>query len=141
MGVAKVKSRTEVDIPDPINHPDYKEEREVVAYPEGHTVWDQIVVPVTPGMTLQQMLDFFTKEHKITVTAWAMETPGKQLRPLYNQFIASTKANLGVALVTLISEKVGWSLEGKLRMPIQVNFENSDGDEVETPAIILQFNA
>lgn len=50
---AKHVSRTETTIPDPLNHPEYEEEVEIVAYPEGHTVWDRLVLKGVSAMTLQ----------------------------------------------------------------------------------------
>jgi hypothetical protein len=40
----KVTTRTVKSIPDPINHPEYEEEEHIIAYPEGHTVWDKLEV-------------------------------------------------------------------------------------------------
>jgi hypothetical protein len=42
----KITSRTEHRKPDPINHPNYVEDEEIVAFPDSHTVWDHYVVDI-----------------------------------------------------------------------------------------------
>eukprot|EP00736_Rhodelphis_marinus_P003571 Rmarinus@m.19049 len=57
VGPKATKSRTEQHVPDPLNHPEYVEEEEIIAVPENFTVWDHVDVDVR-SMTLQQFVDY-----------------------------------------------------------------------------------
>ena len=47
-------------MPDPINHPEYVEEEEITAYPEGHTIWDSIECrPPNGDFTVQEFKDWW----------------------------------------------------------------------------------
>mmetsp|Transcript_49018 Transcript_49018/g.138701 ORF Transcript_49018/g.138701 Transcript_49018/m.138701 type:complete len:1126 (-) Transcript_49018:239-3616(-) len=40
------------------------------AYPEGHSVWDKLMIP--NDMTVQELADFFKSEHNLTLSAWGL---------------------------------------------------------------------
>ena len=64
MPPAKFKSRSEKRRPDPINHPDYVEEEEIVVVPGEFTAWDHLVVD-EGDITMQQFIDYFKNKYKI----------------------------------------------------------------------------
>ena len=38
-----------------------------VAYPEGHSLWDQILVPNATTLTLQQLVEFLEAKHNLAL--------------------------------------------------------------------------
>ena len=38
-----------------------------VAYPEGHTLWDKVIVPDASKLTLGDFIEFFKREHKLVL--------------------------------------------------------------------------
>merc|ERR1712157_78183 len=70
----KIVSRTVKNIPDPINHPEYEEEEEIIAYPEGHTAWDKLEVKGTKNMTLKNLFTMFENEHGICPASLVVQT-------------------------------------------------------------------
>ena len=135
MPPGKVVSRTWMDKPDPLNHPDYEEEMEEIAYPEGHTAWDKIEVQHTPGMTLQQFMDEFKNKHN-GIVMYGMSV-GKTA--LYHECMPGTKKNLDKPLLELFEEKGEYKPDPKRRMLCVdgCNFQDKMGTDVITPQIVL----
>jgi hypothetical protein len=50
----------------------FEEMRVVVAYPNPHTIWDQIAVPPAVG-TMRALVDFFATAHGLTVDQWSVQ--------------------------------------------------------------------
>ena len=48
---------------------------ETHAYPDPHTIWDQIAIPPSIS-TLRAMVDFFQQTHGLTVDSWSIKTAG-----------------------------------------------------------------
>jgi len=129
----KVVSHVEKVVPDPMNHPDYVEENEIVAYPEGHTAWDHLHVK-EGDLTLQQFIDFFKDKHKLELTSLSV---GRTL--VYATFIADHKKRLPSKLSELAST-LGQQNLTKLNYFVPVcNFQTLDGNEADTPEIVFKF--
>jgi ubiquitin-activating enzyme E1 len=132
----KSVARTVKTKPDPVNHPEYEEEEEVVTLPkDGFTVWDRIVVD-KGDMTVQEFLDWWKTEHGVTCTAFAVKI-GDAARPFFNQFMSGTKANLPLKM-SEVYKKYDPSFAGKYIMP-ECSIQDSDMNEVETPLVIFKF--
>eukprot|EP00161_Ancyromonas_sigmoides_P022554 TRINITY_DN68_c0_g1_i5.p1 TRINITY_DN68_c0_g1~~TRINITY_DN68_c0_g1_i5.p1 ORF type:complete len:1021 (-),score=561.75 TRINITY_DN68_c0_g1_i5:637-3699(-) len=84
MPAARVKSRVEKRIPDPINHPEYVEEETIVAYPEGHTAWDRLDVPMSRSATIQDVVDMFAERHGLKLGSIAIATAASSGVILYS---------------------------------------------------------
>lgn len=91
MPPAKSKSRTEKKVPDPINNPDYVEESEIVAIPEGFTVWDKLVVDIG-DVTLQEFIDHF--EEKYSIELFTVVINGKIVYTMGTRKVICSKPNL-----------------------------------------------
>lgn len=50
---------------------DYGEEEKIVAYPDPHDKWMKLRIP-TSVETVEDMVDFFKKEHNLTMQSWSM---------------------------------------------------------------------
>ena len=61
MACAKIKSGQRWD-------PDMYMDVDEVAYPEGHSLWDQIPVPGAASMTLEALRSWFTTHHQLVLT-------------------------------------------------------------------------
>ena len=129
----KSVSRTEKSYPDPLNHPEYVEENEIVAFPEGHTAWDHLKVNIG-DVTLQEFINFFKKEHKLDLTSMSI---GRTL--VYASFMPDHKSRLPVKVTELVV-KIGQQQLGNATYLVPVcNFQTLDGNEAETPEIIFTF--
>lgn len=133
----KIVSRTEIVTPDPQNHPDYQEEMSVVAYPEGHTIWDSIVIKGAAKMSLKELIAHIADVHKITLESWAV-MQGKKGVSIYSSVMASTKENLGTNVVQLIETKGGLLLKGRAFFVLEANFVDEDDNEVEAARVLLK---
>lgn len=69
MPCAKIKSGQRWD-------PDVYMDVDEVAYPEGHSLWDKLIVPNASAMTLQQLIDFFAIEHNLALQVRSFEHDG-----------------------------------------------------------------
>ena len=131
MPPAKTKSRTEKRVPDPINNPDYVEESEIVAIPEGFTVWDKLVVN-EGDLTLQEFIDYFEEKYKVEL--FTVVINGKIIYTM-----GTRRERLPKKLTELAQEIGKMDLTGASSfMPI-VNFMTEDGADVETPDIVFKF--
>uniref|UniRef100_A0A6T6VVW8 E1 ubiquitin-activating enzyme n=1 Tax=Hemiselmis tepida TaxID=464990 RepID=A0A6T6VVW8_9CRYP len=135
-GPPKNVARTVKTKPDPVNHPEYEEEEEVVTLPkDGFTVWDRIVVD-KGDLTVQEFLDWWKSEHDVSCTAFAVKI-GDAARPFYNQFMSGTKANLPLKMSD-VYKKYDPAFTGKYFMP-ECSIQDSDMNEVETPHVVFKF--
>jgi hypothetical protein len=50
---------------------DYGEEEKIVAYPAPHDKWMKLQIPASVE-TVEDMVDFFKKEHNLTMQSWSM---------------------------------------------------------------------
>jgi len=133
----KVVSRTVKSIPDPINHPEYEEEEEIIAYPEGHTAWDKLEIRNCGSMTLGELRKHFTDQHKIELSSMAVEsTEGKGLM-VYNALMPKTKANVDLTIAAIVDKYCGTDSKAMNYFVPAILFENEDGDSVETPEVVL----
>lgn len=62
---------------------DYVVANDIVAYPNPHTLWDQITVPAASASTIRRMVDFFQEKHGLTLASWAVRTATGEGRSLY----------------------------------------------------------
>ena len=129
--------------PDPINHPTYVEEEEIVVVPGEFTAWDHLVVD-EGDITMQEFIDYFKSKYSIECSSIAIPVltdKGETAAMAYNSFSKGTHERLPQKLsevfarltkVPLAEMKNGYFLPSCL-------FETADGDSVETPEIIFRF--
>lgn len=134
---AKVKSRVEKNIPDPINHPEYVEEENIVAYPEGHTVWDKIVLNFSPSNTLSDIVSFCKQHHGLELQSVTLATSKSAGVIIYNSLMASTKPRLAMTISDILETVAKEPLGNKKYIRPALMFANEDGDHVEVPEIVL----
>eukprot|EP00004_Rigifila_ramosa_P002992 TRINITY_DN1309_c0_g1_i1.p1 TRINITY_DN1309_c0_g1~~TRINITY_DN1309_c0_g1_i1.p1 ORF type:complete len:1097 (-),score=298.82 TRINITY_DN1309_c0_g1_i1:48-3098(-) len=133
----KIVSRTEKNIPDPINHPEYVEEREVVAYPNPHTAWDRIDVR-EGDITLGDFIKFFQEKHGLTLTMMAIQAGAKGLI-VYNSMMPKFKESLPQTLSALLASITGEPLGSRTYLLPQCVFSTKSGDDVDVPPIVFHF--
>lgn len=136
---AKVKSRVEKNVPDPINNPEYVEEEEIVAVPEGFTAWDKINITVPGSCTLGDLQKRFETEYKIEMTGFAVPTAKSAGVILFNSLMPSTRARLTMTIKDLLEQVAKEPLGTKKYIRPSINFQTADGSSVDTPEIILRF--
>lgn len=141
MPPAKVKARVEKRRPDPIRYPDFWEEEEYGAYPEEFTVWDHLELD-QGDLTLQEFIDYWKNEHKLTATSIAVPTmteKGESAAMLYSSYSKSTHARLPKKFSELYAQVSKTSLDDRKYILPSVLFDNEEGIQVDTPEIIYRF--
>lgn len=66
----------------PPSDADYHTTEQVVAYPDPHTLWDQIAVPSSVG-TMRGLAAFFQEQHQLVMESWAVKSAEGEGRTLY----------------------------------------------------------
>jgi len=140
LGPERISDHVEKRIPDPINHPEYEEEEEVVAYPPDHSIWDKIHVTLPKGFTLQQFVDHFSalgfKVNMITTLA-----KGGAAAPLvYGPHYANTHSRLSEPYVDVFSRLQGYDISNDRYNFPEVFLLTNDGIDVVTPRIVVHLN-
>jgi len=122
--------------PDPVNHPEYEEEEDIKTLPEeGFTAWDKIVID-KGDITVQELIDYFKSEHKVTCSAIGVQIGDKAIA-FYNQFMPGTKKNLPLKM-SEVYKSYNPGFAGKYILPA-CSLMNDDMDDVESPTIIFKF--
>jgi hypothetical protein len=62
----------------------YVEEETIVAYPEGHTAWDRLDVPMSRSATIQDVVDMFAERHGLKLGSIAIATAASSGVILYS---------------------------------------------------------
>ena len=107
-----------------------------VAVPEGHTLWDHIVVPGAKTMTLDQFFAFFAAQYKLKVTEVLVR--GKAI---YSEVLKLSRntSNRPRRLLELIEEMDEGKTAGKSFYALeQIVFNTLDGDDVKAATVVLQ---
>jgi ubiquitin-activating enzyme E1 len=130
MPPAKIVSRTEKRVPDPINNPDYVVEEEIVAIPEGFTAWDKIFVD-EGDLSLQGFIDFFKNKYQIQL--FTVVINGKIIYTM-----GSRKERLPLPMSQLAQEIGKLDLTGQEFFIPVATFMTAAGDDVEIPDIIFK---
>lgn len=115
--------------------PDMYMDVDEVAVPEGHTLWDHIMVPGAQAMTLEQLFAFFAAQHKLKVVELLVK--GKAI---YSETLNFSKnsSNKPRSLVELIEElDVGQTGKPFYELD-QIVFNTLDGDDVKAANVVLQ---
>lgn len=113
---------------------------QVVAVPEKHTCWDQVVID-TPGLTLQQFLDKFAEVHHgcviDTLIPIGGSTQGKVLYNGMDAYDASKKGQVAKRLATPVVE-LWQEIVGPIFPPNRkyLLFDCSVEDESGNPGIV-----
>merc|ERR1712087_838840 len=98
---AKIKSGQRWD-------PDMYMDVDEVAYPEGHSLWDQIPVPGAASMTLEALRSWFTTHHQLVLTELTLMHGSKSVSVFSSsRSIGDADANLATPLPQLIASKTG----------------------------------
>ena len=116
--------------------PDMYMDVDEVAVPEGHTLWDNIMVPGAHAMSLEQLFGFFAAQYKLKVTELLVK--GKAI---YSEVLNFSKnaSNKPRRLVELI-EELDSGVTGKLFYSLdQIVFNTLDGDDVKAANVVLKF--
>lgn len=130
MPPAKSVSRTEKRVPDPINNPDYVEEEEIVAIPEGFTAWDKMVVD-EGDITLQQFIDYFKNKYQLQL--FTVVINGKIIYTM-----GSRKERLPLPMSQLAREVGKLDLTGQESIMPVATFMTATGADVETPDLVFK---
>eukprot|EP01086_Lenisia_limosa_P003357 TRINITY_DN17770_c0_g1_i1.p1 TRINITY_DN17770_c0_g1~~TRINITY_DN17770_c0_g1_i1.p1 ORF type:complete len:573 (+),score=203.18 TRINITY_DN17770_c0_g1_i1:233-1720(+) len=133
----KIISRSEKSCPDPINYPEYIEEEDIVAYPEGHTVWDRLEIKAG-DLTVQELINHFKTEHKIIVDSIAILTKDGRGLNLYNALLPNNADRLNKKMTELYKTGSGADLPPKY-FSVVLNTTTEMGDSVETPEIVFYY--
>lgn len=106
-----------------------------VAVPEGHTIWDKILVPNARAMSLENLFSFFGAKVSLRVTELLVKG-----RAIYSESLKFSRndANRSRRLVDLIEELD----PGQTRRPFyrleQIVFQTAEGDDVKAATVVLQ---
>jgi len=118
--------------------PDMYMDVDEIAVPEGHTLWDHILVPNAHSMTLDGLFAFFAAQYKMKVTEFMVG--GKAI---FSSVMASSAAknetNRARPLVDLIAELDGGKIRSRpLYQLDQIIFQTMDDDDVKAATVVLQ---
>jgi len=131
-----IEDHVEKTIPDPINHPEYEEEEDVVAYPPKHTIWDKLHVKIGADFTLQELIDHFKNEHGLTVDMLTVVSPDDKAILMYGTYNSNTHDRLGRKFADLVKERTKEDLS-QLDYYIPEILFSKDGDTVANPPVVL----
>eukprot|EP00002_Diphylleia_rotans_P028574 TRINITY_DN5775_c0_g3_i4.p1 TRINITY_DN5775_c0_g3~~TRINITY_DN5775_c0_g3_i4.p1 ORF type:complete len:1201 (+),score=238.65 TRINITY_DN5775_c0_g3_i4:1107-4709(+) len=138
MPPAKTKTRVVKNIPDPLNHPEYEEEETVVAYPEGHTVWDRLDVNLDSkeNATLRQLIEHFETVHSLKTQSISLATPNGGGVMLYNIMLPYTHSKLDDTIGSLFEKYTGRSASSFKYIFPTFGFCDQEGNFVESPLVV-----
>lgn len=134
---AQIESRKVKVYPDPIGHPDYFEEEEVVAIPNPHTVWDRIEVRLD-NPTIRQVMEFFKEKYDVTVVSITISTPSGKAPLLYHSAMKKTHERLDEPIVAAF-ERMGKTKVTKDYVLPDIYCTTADFEDVDFPTIILYY--
>lgn len=137
MPAKKVVSRVVKNVPDPINHPEYEEEEEIKAYPEGHTVWDKLEVRNCAAMTLAEIQTHFEETHHIVLASLAVGSSDGKGKMIFNALLPRTRDNLSLTVAQIVEKFCGGDPREINYIVPAILFEDEDGQTVETPEILF----
>ena len=123
-------------VPDPINHPEYVEEEDIVAYPPNHTIWDKIHVRLGTEFTLQEFNDYFKKDHGIEVSMLSILTRDGKARLVFGTSLKNTHVNLPRKFFDVVAEKTGEDVRKQPFFIPEILF-TKDGDTVVNPPVLV----
>ena len=160
MACAKIKSGQRWD-------PDMYMDVDEVAYPEGHSLWDQIPVPGAASMTLEALRSWFTTHHQLVLTELTLMHGARararalapflleRSRPAHlpasgsksvsvfssSRSIGDADANLATPLPQLIASKTGADTSKMAFYELSgAIFQTVEGDDATVATIVLQFD-
>merc|ERR1712087_311304 len=132
---AKIKSGQRWD-------PDMYMDVDEVAYPDPHTLWDQICVPAASSMTLADLCNWFKSDPRnLVLTELGLSMLDGTNGGVYSSTRAAmaqkNEANLPRNLVELISEMTGFSIAGTGLYELdRAIFATPDGDDVTAARVV-----
>jgi len=138
MPCPKIKSGARFD-------PDMYMDVDEVAYPEGHTLWDKLIVPGASNLTLGGFIELFKRDHKLVLQE-LMFTVGDKSQMVYSvtlsQLAEANEANLPRSLVELIAQSTGKPIPPTTAFyPLDdIVFQTVDGDDVKCASVVLQLD-
>ena len=107
-----------------------------VAVPEGHTLWDKLLVPEARRMRLDDLFAFFASRWRLVVAELLVN--GRAIYSEALRFQANT-ANRGRGLLELIEElDPGAGARGPFYTLSQIVFRTIDGADVKAATVVLQ---
>jgi len=134
MPCAKVKSGKRFD-------PEMYMEVDTVAYPEGHSLWDKIVVPNASAMTLQQLVDFFATQHNLALQELSLPK-GEKMMAIYSEILPGfdNATNLRRQLREIVMSSTGKDVVNGLYAVDAIMFKWKPTDDDATVArVVLDF--
>jgi len=131
----EIVDRIEKHVPDPTNHPEYEEEEEILAYPPKHTIWDKLYVKLGRDFTLQDLVDYFKKDHGLDIDGVSVSHGNKALL-VYAAWKKDTHARLPTKFAQLVQERTGEDLSKKKYYLPCINFSKG-GVSVDTATVVM----
>ena len=111
-----------------------------VAYPEGHTLWDQLVVPGGRSMTLAGLKAHFKSAHNLVLTEIGFAT---KVNGADGMAMVSADGDLAAKLLTdIVAEKTGKTFaptDTFLPLP-NIFLTTADGDDVKCAKVVVQLD-
>jgi len=122
--------------------PDMYMDVDEVAYPEGHTLWDKLIISGAAKLTLAGLFEVFRRDHGLVVTELLLKV-GKEGRTLFSASLPGmaqqNEVNSKRQLSELISSTVGAPVGGYFPLD-DIIFNTADGDDVKAAPVVLRFN-
>merc|ERR1712070_229509 len=116
---------------------------DVQAYPEGHTLWDKLVVPCSASTTLSDLSATLRSQHGLVLSQFAIQN-ADAVKVVYTKdpFNAAMKStseeSLTKSVVQLVCDHTGVSAPTSKYWPLKgMSFVNTDDDECVTPIVVL----
>merc|ERR1712137_1461063 len=131
----EIVDRIEKHVPDPTNHPEYEEEEEILAYPPKHTIWDKLYVKLGRDFSLQDLVDYFKKDHGLHIDGVSVSHGNKALL-VYAAWKKDTHARLPTKFAQLVQERIGEDLSKKKYYLPCINFSKG-GVSVDTATVVM----
>ena len=135
----EIVDHVEKTIPDPMNHPEYEEEEDVIAYPPKHTIWDKLHVKIGNDFTMRELIEHFKKEHELTVDMITVVSPTGKAILTYGSYNKHTHDRLDTKFSELVFERTGEKFSEKKYYIPEILF-SKDGDTVVNPPVVIHLN-
>mmetsp|Transcript_37306 Transcript_37306/g.102976 ORF Transcript_37306/g.102976 Transcript_37306/m.102976 type:complete len:628 (+) Transcript_37306:406-2289(+) len=123
--------------------PDMYMDVDEVSYPEGHSLWDKIVVPDAAALTLGRLVDHLAEKHNLALQELSF-AKGEKMVAIYSQMLPGfdNASNLPRQMLEIVSTCTGKDASGSLFPLDSVVFKWKPTDDDCTAAkVVLDFTS